>query len=83
MSRHRVYFDLQQLQKTVMVLNKDVELQVYAKVSARKPEKLFGTLKVSRGSLDWRPANAEFSRVLGWERFAELAEQSGRKRIKK
>lgn len=83
MSRHRIYFDLQQLQKTVMVLNKDVELQVYAKTGARKPEKLFGTLKISRGSLDWRPANTELSRVLSWELFAELAESRGRKRIKR
>jgi hypothetical protein len=82
-SRHRIYFDLQQLQKTVMVLNKDVEFEVYARQGTRRPEKLFGTLKISRGSLDWRPANTEWSRVLSWELFAQLAEARGRKRIKR
>ncbi len=32
-----------------------------------------GTLKISKGSLDWRDASDQFSRVLKWEKFAKLA----------
>ncbi len=83
MPKHTVRFNLQQLPHTVVVLNKDVELEVYTRPSKRKPEKLYGTLKVSRGSLDWRPANAPYTRVIGWEQFAGLMEVEGRKRIKR
>ena len=79
MAKHSIRFELPQV---VAVANKDVEFHVYAKNRTRKPYKLIGTLKVSKGSLDWRPGKAPYSRVLGWELFADLAEEHGKKRIK-
>lgn len=80
MPKHRLFF---QLPQTVDVENKDFEFQVYTTKNRRRPPyELLGTLKVSRGSLDWRPGNSNLSRVLHWERFAELADQHGSRRVK-
>ena len=59
------------------VKNVDVEIAV------RSDDDLLGTLKISKGSIDWRPAhNTKYTYVLGWERFAELMEDSGKRRPK-
>jgi len=55
------------------VLNKDMEICVHA------DGKLFGRVRVSRGSIDWVPANSPIPRRLSWERFAGLMEEQGRK----
>jgi hypothetical protein len=55
------------------VLNKDME------ISVRSDGRLFGRLRVSRGSIDWLPANSPISRRMSWEKFAEVMETSGRK----
>jgi hypothetical protein len=78
MPKHSIQFDLPQ---TVRVKNRDVEFQVYTSRSKRGlNKKLLGTLKVSKGSIDWRPGGAEYTRVLSWERFAELADAKGLRR---
>jgi hypothetical protein len=78
MPKHTLSF---KLPRTVDVANRDFEFLIYSK-SRRKPSELLGTLKVSKGSIDWHPGNAKLSRVLLWERFAELAEKHGSRRIK-
>jgi len=62
------------LPKRVEVLGKDLEVSV-----ARNGRRI-GTLKISKGSLDWRGAYDQFSHVLYWERFAELALERGVRR---
>ena len=78
MPKHTLSF---KLPRTVDVANRDFEFLIYAK-ERRKPSELLGTLKISKGSLDWRPGNANLTRVLKWERFAELAELHGSRRVK-
>jgi hypothetical protein len=78
MPKHTLSF---KLPRTVDVANRDFEFQIYSK-PRRKPSELLGTLKISKGSLDWRPGNAPLTRVLTWERFAELAEEFGSRRTK-
>jgi hypothetical protein len=78
MPKHSIQFDLPQ---TVRVKNRDVEFQVSSKKQKRGGRfKLQGTLKVSKGSIDWRPSGAEYTRVLSWEKFAALAEEKGSKK---
>lgn len=77
MPKHSIQFDLPQ---TVRVKNRDVEFQVSSRNAKRGPFKLSGTLKVSKGSIDWRPSGAEYTRVLSWEKFAKLADEHGSKR---
>jgi hypothetical protein len=61
----------------VEVLSKDLEVQVI-----RNGRRL-GTLKISRGSLDWRDASDQFSHVLYWEHFAGLALEHGQRKKRK
>ena len=39
----------------------------------------FGRLLVSRGSIDWVPANSPITRRMSWERFAELMDSEGQR----
>ena len=55
------------------VLNKDME------ISVRADGRLFGRVRVSRGSIDWLPANSPVSRRMSWEKFAEVMDEKGRK----
>ncbi|MEN3272472.1 MAG: hypothetical protein V7636_1233 [Actinomycetota bacterium] len=55
------------------VLNKDME------ISIRSDGRLFGRVRISRGSIDWLPANSPISRRMSWEKFAEVMETDGRK----
>jgi len=55
------------------VLNKDME------ISVRADGRLFGRVRISRGSIDWLPANSPISRRMSWEKFAEVMESGGRK----
>ena len=65
------------LPRRVEVLSKDLEVQV------KSDGHTIGTLKISKGSLDWRDASDQFSRVLKWEKFAKLAVEHGNKRRRK
>jgi hypothetical protein len=65
------------LPKRVEVLSKDLEVEV------RSNGRLVGTLKISKGSLDWRDAADRYSRVLRWQKFAELAVQEGKRKKRK
>lgn len=59
------------------IKNLDVEIAV------RSDDELLGTLKISKGSIDWLPAHATtYKYKLGWERFAALMEAEGRRRQK-
>ena len=59
------------------IKNLDVEIAV------RSDDDLLGTLKISKGSIDWLPAkNTKYLYNLPWERFAALMEIEGRKRQK-
>ncbi len=56
-----------------LILAKDVEFDV--KSDAKK----LGTLLVSKGNIEWVPANHSVRKKrLSWEKFAELMETSGR-----
>jgi hypothetical protein len=49
------------------VQNTDIELEVHS------DEKKLGTLKISKGSIDWLPANHSVNHVaMSWEDFAAL-----------
>jgi hypothetical protein len=50
------------------VINRDVEFLVY------RDGKKLGTLKISRGSLDWIPSNGTVTRYLSWSDFALIME---------
>jgi hypothetical protein len=39
---------------------------------------MFGTLRISKGALEWLPASGKYGRSLSWERLDQLAEQFGR-----
>ena len=39
----------------------------------------FGRVRISKGSIDWVPANSPVTRRVTWERFAQLMEDNGRK----
>lgn len=62
-----------------LVLAKDVEFEIKSD-GAR-----LGTLMVSKGNIEWRPAKASVNkRRLSWEKFAALMEDEGKvARIKK
>lgn len=42
-------------------------------------EELLGELRVSRGTIDWRPARHQQPCVMEWERFDELMREHGRR----
>lgn len=65
------------LPRRVEVLSKDLEVEV------RSNGRFVGTLKISKGSLDWRDAADQFSHVLRWEKFAKIALLEGRKKRRK
>jgi hypothetical protein len=39
----------------------------------------FGTLLVSKGAVEWRPANKVYRRRLRWGRFDQLMREAGRR----
>jgi hypothetical protein len=65
------------LPSRVEVLSKDLEVEV------RSNGRLVGTLKISKGSLDWRDAADQYSRVLRWQKFADIAVREGKKKRRK
>ena len=51
--------------KAIEVVNKDIEVVVY------EDDKRLGTLRISKGSIDWTPAKGQ-ARHMRWSAFAEL-----------
>ena len=52
--------------------NSDIEVRI------RRDGVMFGTLKISKGALEWLPASGKYRRSLSWTRLDQLAEQYGR-----
>lgn len=50
------------------VVNRDVEFMIY------KNNRKLGTLRISRGSIDWIPSNGTVARYLSWSDFALIME---------
>ena len=57
------------------VMNKDVEVRVRSDGAA------YGTVQISKGSIDWVPANNKVHRYgMTWEKFDELMREHGRRK---
>ncbi|MFN8036148.1 MAG: hypothetical protein U0V73_09470 [Acidimicrobiia bacterium] len=54
---------------TKMVLNADVVFEV------RSDAQKFGELRVSKGGIDWYPANAQIPAKLTWEQLDRLMQE--------
>ncbi len=54
---------------TKMVLHADVVFEV------RSDGAKFGELRVSKGTIDWCPANAQIPAKLTWEQFDQLMQR--------
>lgn len=55
------------------VLNKDTEYTVFS------DGQILGSLKISRGSVEWRPKNNTYGYHLSWEDFDKLMKERGAK----
>jgi hypothetical protein len=54
------------------VINKDLMVEI------RSDDELLGKLYISRGSIDWAPANTSTGgRTLSWERFDDFMRRHG------
>lgn len=60
--------------RSLEVTSKDIEVAVY------NGSNRLGTLKISKGTLDWRDKSDQRSHVLSWEKFARLAKDEGSKK---
>ncbi len=45
--------------------------------SIRNEDGKIGTLKISHGAIEWRPANNSYSRRLTWSRLNEIMQKEG------
>ncbi len=59
--------------RAMEVVNADAEIEVRG-----TDGELLGRLLVSRGSVDWAPANKQRRYRMNWRRFARLMEDEGR-----
>ena len=66
---HRVELEL----PATDILNTDVVVNVWS------DDELLGELRLSRGSIDWRPGRRQYMWSMEWERFDELMQVSGRR----
>jgi len=58
----------------IPLANKDIEIEVH------EDRAVLGTIKISKGSLDWRPRGRSVNiHRLTWAKFAEIAERDGHK----
>lgn len=70
MPTHEVSFEIPKR----LVFSKDVQFEVKSDGSK------IGTLLISRGNVDWIPANNSFNKHrMPWERFARMMEKNGKK----
>ena len=67
MATHEIYMTM----PTKMVLNKDTDFEVYS------DEAVLDTLKVSKGSVEWRPKGFTYGLHLDWEKFDQLMRKEG------
>ena len=66
---HEVTMDI----STKFVLHKDVKIEV------KKDGKKLGTVLISKGNIEWLPANNSVNKKrLSWTKFAELMTDNGR-----
>lgn len=56
------------------VKNKDMDMEVVVRADGH----VFGRVRISKGSIDWVPANSDHPRRMSWERFAEVMDERGR-----
>jgi len=52
-----------------------------ATVSVWSDDELLGELRISRGTIDWRPGHHHTVFSMDWERFDELMRTNGRRRV--
>jgi nitrogen fixation protein FixH len=69
MAKHDISFRL----PARPIKNTDATFKVHS------DDELLGTLKVSRGSLEWSPANARKGYHINWEDFNVLMQQEGKR----
>lgn len=67
MPTHEIYMTM----PTKIVLNKDTEFEVYSDGGA------LGTLKVSKGTVEWRPKGFTYGFHLDWEKFDQVMQNEG------
>lgn len=60
--------------REITVVNADLEIKVYS------DQKLLGEVHVSRGTIDWLPSRGKSRYRLGWESFADMMRENGRRR---
>lgn len=64
--------------KEIEILNRDI------KIIVRRDGIRFGTLTISKGTIDWRPVNAKRGKTgetqLGWSKFDEVMKRANRRR---
>lgn len=66
---HEVTMDI----STKFVLHKDVKIEV------KKDGKKLGTVLISKGNIEWLPANNSVNKKrLSWAKFADLMAENGR-----
>jgi len=66
---HRIELELPRTD----VQHTDVTINVWS------DEELLGELRVSRGSIDWRPGHHQTAWSMEWERFDDLMRNNGRR----
>jgi hypothetical protein len=70
MATHEVSLNIS---KPIPVGNVDVEIPV------RRNGRAFGKVKISKGAIDWMPANkSKTAYYLAWTDFAKVMEENGR-----
>jgi hypothetical protein len=73
MAQHRLLLNAAQLELT----SKDIEIVVFSN------KERMGTLKVSKGSLDWRDKKDRKSHVARWEEFRQWIIGQNRRRLRR
>jgi hypothetical protein len=73
MAQHRLLLNAAQLELT----SKDIEIVVF------NNKERMGTLKVSKGSLDWRDKKDRKSHVARWEGFRQWIIGQNRRRLRR
>lgn len=67
MPEHEIYMSM----PTKIILNKDTNFDVYSDGNK------LGTLKISRGSIEWRSTNLTYGYQLSWEQFDQIMKEKG------
>ncbi|HEV3227223.1 MAG TPA: hypothetical protein VGZ52_10320 [Acidimicrobiales bacterium] len=69
MAVHRVELSL----PATDIQNADVTVNVWS------DDELLGELRISRGTIDWRPGRRQYLWSMEWERFDEVMRANGRR----